>query len=338
MLRAISLLALGVAAITLGTPSSAQADKCDDFDANCHVDNRGAELLVATQLHQLGRDQQVAQKTKKPYWIYATRLACGADGLLYSSGGCSTAELSTWRCPAGEGPLVEIFRRQMTSDGKPDPDQTGTFTINGIPGWEYFGRTCVGDEVPGAARLPSIAMIREAFHKTPWATASLGFQPAKNRTLVNLTNYYAAHWSTQGFGPGEVDAVDPALMFGHRVDIRPKLVGFVYHYGDGKQSERTTSTGGTYPDGDIRHVYTRTGVFQAHLTVTWSADFRIDGGAWLDIDDTVSVDQLGRRRARERRTVMVVAGWSTVTVSSMSSQAPPSIRKSALQVTVRCAW
>ncbi len=81
-------------------------------------------------------------------------------------------------------------------------------------------------------------------------------------------------------------------MFGHRVEIRPKLVTFVYHYGDGSTSGRTTSTGGTYrTHGDITHTYTRTGTYQAHVEVTWGADFRIDGGAWLDIDDTVTVDQ-----------------------------------------------
>lgn len=137
-------------------------------------------------------------------------------------------------------------------------------------------------------------MIRDAFHKTAWAKANLGFQPAHNKTLVNLTNYYAAHWTTEGFGPGEVDTIDPARMFGHRVEIRPKVRSFVYHYGDGQQSERTKSTGGTKrSNGDIRHVYAKPGRYTAYITVNWGADFRIDGGAWLDIDDTVSVDQPG---------------------------------------------
>jgi hypothetical protein len=237
---------------------------------------------VHDELQRAGHEQQVAQKTKKPYYVYRTILACGPGGSMYQQDGCVTASNRTY-CPDEDGPLVDIERRLLMPDGKPAPPPDGT--------WQQWGQTCLPNEVPGADKLPSMAMIREAFHKTPWATASLGFQPARNRTLVNLTNYYAASWTTQGFEPGEVDTIDPALMFGHRVEIRPKLVTFVYHYGDGERSARTTSTGGTYPDGDIRHVYTRTGTYRAHLTVTWSADFRIDGGAWLDIDDTVSVDQ-----------------------------------------------
>ncbi len=237
-----------------------------------------------------------ALKTKQPYWKYQTIAACGSEGYLYSTGGCNSGELRVWMCPAGEGPLVEVFRHWMTADGKldpnPDAEHLGRYPLNGSQGWQFLARTCAGDEVPGAERLPSLAMVQEAFHQTPWAKASLGFQPAKNRTLVNLTNYYQANWSSTGFAPGDIDTIDPALMFGHRVEIRPKLVTFVYHYGDGQTSGRTTSTGGNYRShGDITHTYTKTGTYQAHIAVTWSADFRIDGGAWLDIDDTVTVDQ-----------------------------------------------
>ena len=202
---------------------------------------------------------------------------------MYQHDGCDTPEMRVWRCPTGEGPLVDIFRRLRTAEGAVAPPPAGT--------WAYFGRTCVGDEVPGAERLPSMVMIQEAFHRTPWATASLGFQPAKNRTYVNLVNFYSANWSTSGFGPGEVDAIDPALMFGHRVEIRPKLANLVYHFGDGQSEGPTTSLGGKAPNGDVRHVYKKSGTYNAYVTVTWGADFRIDGGAWLDIDDTVAVDQ-----------------------------------------------
>ena len=210
---------------------------------------------------------------------------------MYRFDGCDTARV------AAPGGALPVKGRSSTSTGDGSqptgrPTQRGgPHTVNGVPGWTYFGRTCVGDEVPGAERLPSMLMIQEAFHRTPWATASLGFQPAKNRTYVNLVNFYSANWSTSGFGPGEVDAIDPALMFGHRVEIRPKLANLVYHFGDGQSEGPTTSLGGKAPNGDVRHVYKKSGTYNAYVTVTWGADFRIDGGAWLDIDDTVAVDQ-----------------------------------------------
>lgn len=44
-----------------------------------------------------------------------------------------------------------------------------------------------------------------------------------------------------------------------------------------------------WPDGGITHVYEHTGGYASHVEVTWSADFRVDGGAWTPIPETVTV-------------------------------------------------
>ena len=266
-----------VLALVGGVASSAAAGIV--IDAN----TGGISTWGHKELARAGHEQKVAMKARKPYYVYKTVLACGASGSMYKDDGCVTASTRTF-CPDEDGPLVDIYRQLRKADGTPAPPPDGQ--------WQPWGQTCLPNEVPGADKVPSMVMIRESFHKTPWATASMGFQPAKNRTLVNLTNYYQAKWSTSGFEPGEIDSIDPGLMFGHRVEIRPRLAAFVYHYGDGTASKRTKSTGGTYRShGDITHAYTKTGTYQAYVSVTWSADFRIDGGSWLDIGDTVTVDQ-----------------------------------------------
>ncbi|MEO7071253.1 MAG: hypothetical protein ABI131_12265 [Nostocoides sp.] len=208
--------------------------------------------------------------------------SCGPGGSKAGQEDCITSRIFLI-CPGDDGPLVDILRRTVNPDGSvKDP-------------WAQVGLTCLPNEVPGAAKRPTMAMIVDAFHHTAWAKASIGFQPKGYLTLVNLPSFYQAQWSATGFGPGEVDAVDPASMFGHPVSIRPKLVSFTYHFGDGTSQGPTTSPGGPYPNGDVRHTYAKAGAYQAFVTVVWGADFRVDGGPWLQIPATVGVDQPAQR-------------------------------------------
>jgi hypothetical protein len=168
------------------------------------------------------------------------------------------------------------------------------------------GTTCLPELVPGASPMPTIAMIVEAFHETAWARATISTQPKGNTTLVNLRTFYRVDWSERGYEPGEVDPVDPATMFGYRVEIRPKLVGYAYHFGDGSSLGPTTSPGGVYPDGDVVHTYSRPGTYTSRVDVTFGAEFRINGGAWIRIPDTVTVPQPGTTvTVREARGVLV---------------------------------
>jgi hypothetical protein len=100
-------------------------------------------------------------------------------------------------------------------------------------------------------------MIQDAFNHTPWAAPHISTQPAGNVTLVGLDTYYKVNWTPQGFQPGEIDAIDPARMNGYRVDIRVKLVNFMWQFGDGQTFGPTTSEGGVYPSGNITHQYVK---------------------------------------------------------------------------------
>jgi len=132
-------------------------------------------------------------------------------------------------------------------------------------------------------------MIQQAFHLTPWATATISTQPKGDVTLVGLSTYYKITWSPSGYEPGEIDSVDAARMLGHHVDIRPKVAAVIYRFGDGTGFGPTPDLGGVWPTGNITHAYPTAGAYPAHVEVTWTADFRIDSGPWTPIPDTVSV-------------------------------------------------
>lgn len=248
---------------------------------------------VANLVAGKGRDGQVLADP----WQYLTTFVCaiptgGAGDSVDVEVGCSGATLV---CAGGTELMRQVLGRALNPDGSP----------KGSGEWTKIGTTCLAEGLPGKA-LPSLAMIREAFHTTNWATATVDSQPEGNVTLVNLPTYFRVTWSTKGFGPGEVDRVDPTTMLGAQVSIRPRLVGFTYHFGDGTSSGPTRSTGGVWPDGDIVHTYTKRGEMPARVEVEWGADFRINGGEWTRLPDTITVDQpVTSIQVREARAVLV---------------------------------
>ncbi len=66
------------------------------------------------------------------------------------------------------------------------------------------------------------------------------------------------------------------------------MQSFTYVFGDGVLAADDLG-GGTYPSGDVVHSYATAGRYAARVDVTWTADFRVDGGAWAPIPDQVVV-------------------------------------------------
>ena len=178
----------------------------------------------------------------------------------------------------GLGPSVRLFRRTVNGSGAP----TGP--------WVQYGITCFPEDAPGPARpRVTMAMVLAAFHDTDFAKPVLVVEPRGNVTLVTLPTYFQTSWPQAGYQPGEVDLVDPARMAGFRVEIRPAVKSITYDYGDGSTSGPTTSLGGPFPEGDITKTYLRAGAFAVRADVTYSGQFRVNGGQWIDIPGDVTI-------------------------------------------------
>ena len=247
--------------------------------------------LSVSDLKQMQTEYVKATPTQQNRWKYRVAIASCDVGGVGASAVCYQAAVAA--CAAntsaeGRGPLSDVFRMWVKADGTPLPPPSGSPDPDG---WVNVGSTCLPQMVPGAAPTPTVEMIVEAFHETAWAEASISTQPTGDTTLVGLKTFYQANWADHGFEPGEIDAVDPAAMFGYTVEIRPRLESFVYHFGDGSSFGPTTSPGGVYPDGHVVHTYARPGHYDTHVDVTFGARFRINGGAWVDLPDTVTVRQ-----------------------------------------------
>jgi hypothetical protein len=180
----------------------------------------------------------------------------------------------------GDGPAVAIFRRELERNRQPMPGAAGR--------WASVGFTCFPALVPGARNTLTMAMIREAFHDTDFTVPTVNIQPEGDLTLVNLPTFFEAKFPESGFGPGEIDAVDPARMLGHRVEVRPVLKSITYHLG-GQTVGPTTLMGGPYPNGDVRATYSSAGTHEVRADIVYTGQFRVGGSDWFDIPGEVDL-------------------------------------------------
>lgn len=140
-----------------------------------------------------------------------------------------------------------------------------------------------GQPAPPVLTVP---MIESEWSFTPFAAPQLSIQPVNNRTLVNLPTYFAVNWSAAGYAPGEVRTV---TLVGRSVRIKPTLTSNNFIFGDGNSSGPTTSMGGAWPSGNIRHAYENAGSFATSVRTTYGGQYSIDGGEWIDLPGTTVV-------------------------------------------------
>ncbi len=271
----LASVALGLALLN---PASAQAQTTGGGGmAHAATEADGIRSQTSAEaVANLGNGKDLNGRAFAVPMVFSVRIACQvADPGDLDPSACQKAALGclTNGQQAGIGLLYEIYARPAGSTGA----------------WQYVGSTCFADRVPGASPTLSMARIIDAFHLTPWATATVVTQPEGNTTLVTLPVFARISWSVQGYQPGEVDTLDPAGMFGLTVQIRPKVDHYTYVWGDGTTTGPSRSDGGVWPTGDITHSYSAAGTYQVRVDTTFTGDFRVNGGPWTQIPDTVTI-------------------------------------------------
>lgn len=151
-------------------------------------------------------------------------------------------------------------------------------------GWELLGEKCLGGSEPPpavAAPRPQVteAVVLRALRRIGLPQLEIQTQPA-GKTLVNFETIF--YTDPESF-------TRSITLLGQSVDVEATPSSFTWHHGDGS-SVTTTSPGAPYPSKEITHEYT-----DAHVTVsprvdvTYTARFRVNGGSWQDIADTVTI-------------------------------------------------
>ncbi|GGB76046.1 hypothetical protein N798_13195 [Knoellia flava TL1] len=227
--------------------------------------------MTLTDIRTAKAEAAAAVGKPGPRWEYRTRINCAAGDATGT--GCATAAAA---CTNGQFQAV-VLRRLVDERGVPINDERGI--------WTEWGLTCFPQELPGS-NLPTLAMIRQAFRDIDFAKGSVSLQPVGNVTLVNLPTFFEASWPAAGVAPEEIDT---SALLGYRLEIQPVLQSLTYVYGDGSTSEPTQSLGGPHPTGDIRWTYRRAGQVDTRVDTSYGGRFRLEGGSWVTIPDTVTV-------------------------------------------------
>ena len=169
------------------------------------------------------------------------------------------------------GPLAQVWRRRVSPTAGP---------------WTLAGSTCFppGATRPGRPAL-TVEQVRLAFARTPFKQPSVVVQPPGGRTLVNLETFFEASFAGAGFGAGDVHSVS---LLGRSVRIRVLSAGYKWTFGAGSALV-TASTGGPWPDGDVRHTYDRVGEYLVRVSAVYRGEYSVDSGAWMPVGSTVTL-------------------------------------------------
>ena len=155
--------------------------------------------------------------------------------------------------------------------------------------WTYLGAECVtfdpANPPPGVtggpAPLPQVTwqvVLREV-QRIGLPSLEVQVQP-EGKTLVNFaTNFYATPEAFER----------QVTLLGQGVDVRAEPTRFDWTFGDGA-TDQTDGPGGAYPDLEVTHRYADADVtVSPSVDVTYAAQFRVGGGEWQQIPQTVTI-------------------------------------------------
>jgi len=122
-------------------------------------------------------------------------------------------------------------------------------------------------------------LVLEALRRLGLPAVRTHTQP-EDKTLVNFDTIFYAEPTTFR---------RTITLLGQQVDVEATPARFTWRPGDG--SVRTTTTPGRpYPAKDVTHRYEQAHrTVQASVDVTYTARFRVAGGAWQDIAETITI-------------------------------------------------
>jgi hypothetical protein len=77
-------------------------------------------------------------------------------------------------------------------------------------------------------------------------------------------------------------------VFGYDLTITATASSYDVDWGDGSWSRNLTSSGGPWPNGDVRHVFTTQGTYTVRVLERWTGTWSLAGGGGGSVDGTLS--------------------------------------------------
>jgi hypothetical protein len=145
--------------------------------------------------------------------------------------------------------------------------------------WLPTSQSCIA---PQEARRPQVTpdLVLNEVRRIGLPALQVHVQPAGD-TLVNLDTIFYAE---------PLPFTRTVNLLGYTVDVEASPTAYAWSFGDGTGTT-TESPGAPYPAGDITHAYTDAHVTeQASVDATYTVRFRVDGGEWQTIEETITAD------------------------------------------------
>jgi hypothetical protein len=120
--------------------------------------------------------------------------------------------------------------------------------------------------------------IRRAVSEIPMPSLQIEVQPGE-RTLVNVPTIFHTDPRTLR---------ESVTLLGFDIDVEATTVRYTWRPGDGS-AKTTSKPGRPYPSKDVTHTYRKVAEeVRPRVDTTYSVRFRVDGGAWQPLGQTLT--------------------------------------------------
>ncbi len=181
-----------------------------------------------------------------------------------------------------DGTANECFNPRVCG-GPPPTGFTFSVYIDGV----LSGDVCLSTQEAATLGAITPAMVLREMQRLDWPRSELVVQPPDGQTLVNLeTNFYTTNTAP---------TVQTVTLLGQQVAIEATPTSYRWHSDVGGADEvtETTSPGAAYPALEVTHTYAQVGVVQPAVDTVYTGRFRVNGGPWQAIPETVTLPGAG---------------------------------------------
>jgi hypothetical protein len=207
------------------------------------------------------------------------------SGVPVSAGGGSSS--GGWSCSANIMNIGNATRLWFLSEAPQHPNQlpwvvnctNGYINIVWLPNTASSSNVSVVVDTSGS--VDPVALTAELLDHVPVPAIKIGVNPAPG--LVALPSWF---W-IEGYDGAPITASQSLASVTVEVQLTP--TSYRWSFGDGAKLE-TATLGRVYPaTSDIRHTYEESslavgGKFTVTVEFTFSARYRVNGGAWQSLD------------------------------------------------------
>jgi hypothetical protein len=213
--------------------------------------------------------------------VYGTEVYTGSETaeLFASSGSSGDGHTYAVRPKCGDASNGEAICSQVQECTADDGEQ-GIMMILLRDG-ESYGETCLSDTQAGNLGVITPGLVLREFKRLTWPESPLTIQPPGGKTAVNFTTYF--------FTDNVEPTTQTVTIIGQEVEIEATPTSYRYRF-DAHDTVDTRRAGGPYPSGDVTHEYAYQGGTRPSIDTVYSGRYRVNGGGWQDIPETVTVE------------------------------------------------